>query len=319
MVSSQRSAGFAARWRSTLPGELAAEFLGTLILIMFGTGSVAMAVSALNQSGRGTEIFQASGDWLLICWGWGLAVMLGVYVAGGVTGAHLNPAVTLANALRRDFPWRKVLPYSAAQVVGAFAGAAVVYLNYHGAIDAYNSAHHIADRASADGSTTFSIFGTMPAPYFHNWLGPFVDEVIGTALLICVLFALTDERNQPPKANVAPFVVGLVIVAIGISFGANSGYAINPARDLGPRLLAGLAGWGANALPGNYGDISGYMWIPIVGPLIGAGVGALVYDKLIRDVLWARGKAEDTTVEGEAETVEDARFAKPARSRSTTA
>jgi glycerol uptake facilitator protein len=309
-VSSQRSTGPTARWRATLPGELTAEFLGTAVLILFGTGSVAMAVSALNQSGRGTEIFQASGDWLLICWGWGLAVTLGVYVAGGVTGAHLNPAVTLANAWRRDFPWSKVLPYSAAQVVGAFVGAAIVYLNYHGAIDSYNSAHHIADRASADGATTFSIFGTTPAPYFHNWFGPFLDEVIGTALLICVLFALTDERNQPPKANIAPFVVGLVVVAIGISFGANSGYAINPARDLGPRLLAGLAGWGGNAVPGDYGDISFYMWIPIVGPLIGAGVGALVYDKLIRDVLLARGAEPAADVEGEGETVEETRFAK---------
>ncbi|MCW2995428.1 MAG: aquaporin family protein [Conexibacter sp.] len=319
-MSTQRSTGPAARWRQTLGGELAAEFLGTFILIMFGTGSVAMAVSALNQSGRGTEIFQASGDWLLICWGWGLAVTLGVYVAGGVTGAHLNPAVTFANALRRDFPWRKVLPYSAAQLVGAFAGAAVVYLNYHGAIDSYNSVHHIVDRGSADGATTFSIFGTTPAPYFHNWFGPFLDEVIGTALLICVLFALTDERNQPPKANLAPFVVGLVIVAIGISFGANSGYAINPARDLGPRLLAGVAGWGSNAVPGDYGDISFYMWIPIVGPLVGAALGAVVYDKLIRDVLLARGKEEDPGVEGGAETVEDSqatRFAK--ETRSTTA
>jgi len=319
-VSTQRSTGPAARWRQTLGGELAAEFLGTFILIMFGTGSVAMAVSALNQSGRGTEIFQASGDWLLICWGWGLAVTLGVYVAGGVTGAHLNPAVTFANALRRDFPWSKVLPYSAAQLVGAFAGAAVVYLNYHGAIDSYNSVHHIVDRGSADGATTFSIFGTTPAPYFHTWFGPFLDEVIGTALLICVLFALTDERNQPPKANIAPFVVGLVVVAIGISFGANSGYAINPARDLGPRLLAGIAGWGSNAVPGDYGDISFYMWIPIVGPLLGAALGAVVYDKLIRDVLLARGKEEDPGVEGGAETVEDSqasRFAK--ETRSTTA
>jgi glycerol uptake facilitator protein len=288
---------------------------------MFGTGSVAMAVSALNQSGRGTEIFQASGDWLLICWGWGLAVTLGVYVAGGVTGAHLNPAVTVANAWRRDFPWSKVLPYSAAQIVGAFVGAAIVYLNYHGAIDSYNTAHHIADRASADGATTFSIFGTTPAPYFHNWFGPFLDEVIGTALLICVLFALTDERNQPPKANIAPFVVGLVVVAIGISFGANSGYAINPARDLGPRLLAGLAGWGSNAVPGDYGDISFYMWIPIVGPLIGALVGAIVYDKLIRDVLLARGAQPAPDVEGEGETVEETRFAKQETetTRSTTA
>jgi glycerol uptake facilitator protein len=320
-VSSQAPTGPTARWRQTLPGELAAEFLGTFILISFGTGSVAMAVSALNRSGRGTEIFQASGDWLLIAWGWGLAVTLGVYVAGGVTGAHLNPAVTFANALRRGFPWRKVLPYSAAQVAGAFAGAAIVYLNYHNAIDSYESVNHIV-RGSADGAATFGIFGTTPAPYFHGWFGPFLDEVIGTALLICVLFALTDERNQPPKANLAPFVVGLVVVAIGISFGANSGYAINPARDLGPRLLAGIAGWGSNAIPGDYGDISFYMWIPLVGPLVGAAIGAVVYDVFIRDVLRARGVAEEP-VETGAETVEDSRFDKEQRTvqptqRSTT-
>jgi glycerol uptake facilitator protein len=192
-----------------------------------------------------------------------------------------------------------------------------VYLNYHNAIDSYNSVHRIVDRGSADGATTFSIFGTTPAPYFHSWFGPFLDEVIGTGLLICVLFALTDDRNQPPKANLAPFVVGLVVVAIGISFGANSGYAINPARDLGPRLMAGIAGWGSNAVPGDYGDISFYMWIPIAGPLIGAAIGAVVYDLFIRDVLLARGKAQDTEVEGRAETVEDSRFAK--ETRSTTA
>jgi len=278
-----------------------------------------MAVAALNQSGRGTEIFQASGDWLLIAWGWGLAVALGVYVAGGVTGAHLNPAVTLANAVRRGFPWSKVLPYSAAQLLGAFVGAAIVYFNYHVAIDSYNAANHIASRSGAQGITTYSIFGTFPAPYFHNWWGPVLDEVIGTALLIGVIFALTDERNQPPKANVAPFIVGLLVVGIGISFGANSGYAINPARDLGPRLLAWAAGWGKNAVPGDYVHLSSYMWIPIVAPLVGALIGAIIYDVFIRDVLLARGVAPATDVEVGAETVEEkTRFAEDPERRSST-
>jgi glycerol uptake facilitator protein len=287
---------------------LAAEFLGTCVLILFGVGSVAMAVSALNQSGRGTKIFDASGDWLLITWGWGLAVVLGVYVAGGVTGAHLNPAVTLANAVRRGFPWSKVLPYCAAQVVGAFVGAAIVYFNYKSAIDSYNSVHHIAPRSSPDGVTTFSIFATFPAPYFDNWWGPFLDEVIGTALLVGVIFALTDDRNQPPLSNLAPFIVGLIVVAIGISFGANSGYAINPARDLGPRLLAWAAGWGKNAMPGDYANISTYFWIPIVAPLVGGVIGGTIYDVLIRDVLRARGEPPEGGIEVGAETVEDTRF-----------
>jgi glycerol uptake facilitator protein len=302
-VSTYPITGPMARWRRTLLGELAAEFLGTFILIAFGVGSVAMAVSALNQSGRGTQIFQASGDWLLIAWGWGLGVALGVYVAGGVSGAHLNPAVTLANALRRGFPWSKVLPYSAAQTLGAFAAAAMVYFNYHDAIGSYEAAHNVV-RNTADGVPTFSIFATFPAGYFDNWFGPFADEVIGTALLVCLIFALTDERNQPPKANIAPFIVGLVVVAIGISFGANSGYAINPARDLGPRLLAWIEGWGNIAVPGDYGNVNSYMWIPIAGPLIGAGIGAYVYDFFIRDVLRARGEEPEPGVEGEGETVQ---------------
>src|SRR5690348_2638566 len=124
-------------WRATTAGELAAECFGTFILICFGDGVVAMAVAALNQSGRGTQIFQASGDWLLIGWGWGFAVTMAVYVAGGVSGAHINPAVTLAFAARRGFPWRKVPSYIVAQCVGAFLGAVLVYIVYKGAIDSY--------------------------------------------------------------------------------------------------------------------------------------------------------------------------------------
>jgi len=111
-------------------GELLSELLGTFVLIAFGDGVVAMAVAALNQSGRGTQIFQASGDWLLIGWGWGFAVAFGIYVAGGVSGAHINPAVTVAFAARRGFPWRKVPGYIAAQLVGAFLGALLVYVVY---------------------------------------------------------------------------------------------------------------------------------------------------------------------------------------------
>src|ERR671931_2802356 len=122
-------------WRRTAFGEIVSEFVGTFVLIAFGDGVVAMAVAALNQSGRGTQIFVASGDWLLIGWGWGLAVMFGVYVAGGISGAHINPAVTIAFALRRGFPWRKVPGYIAAQLVGAFLGALLVYVVYKGAID----------------------------------------------------------------------------------------------------------------------------------------------------------------------------------------
>jgi glycerol uptake facilitator protein len=289
-------------WRATPVGEYASEFLGTFVLIMFGVGSVAMAVAALNQSGRGTKIFDASGDWLLIAWGWGLGVVLAVYVAGGISGAHINPAITLALALRRQFPWNKVPGYWAAQVLGAFAAAALVYANYKGAIDSYERANKI-DRGDLNSVPTFSIFATFPAPYLHNWVGPFVDQVIGTALLAGIVFAVTDDLNQPVRANLAPFVIGLIVVAIGISFGANAGYAINPARDLGPRLLALVAGWGDVAFPGDYGNVNAYFWIPIVGPLLGGAIGAYVYDFLIRDSLVAMGRTP-APVEMHGETVE---------------
>jgi glycerol uptake facilitator len=293
-----------AAWRRTTAGELVSEFLGTFVLICFGDGVVAMAVAALNQSGRGAEIFDASGDWLIIGWGWGLAVAFGVYVAGGISGAHINPAVTVSLAARRDFPWRKVPGYVAAQFVGAFLGALLVYIVYKGAIDSYERAHHIT-RGDPDSLTTFSIFATFPAKYLGNWVGPFVDQVVGTAFLVAFVFALTDERNQAPRANLAPVVIGLVVVAVGLSFGANAGYAINPARDFGPRIFAWIAGWGEVAMPGNYANMSGYVWIPIVGPLLGGLIGAVVYDFGIRDTLVARGEEPSPEVEAHGRTVEE--------------
>ena len=273
-------------------GEVLAEFLGTFVLISFGDGVVAMAVAALPGSGRAqtsTTIFLAAGDWLLIAWGWAFAVAFAVYIAGGVSGAHLNPAITLAFAVRRKFAWGKVLPYMAAQVVGAFAGAALVYLTYHDAIDAYNKATKTA-RDAAGGLATYSIFATFPAPYFHgNMTGPFIDQVVGTMFLVLLVAAVIDLRNSAVKANLGPLVVGFAVAAIGISFGANAGYAINPARDFGPRLFAWVAGWGDVALPGTVnGSFSWYFWVPILGPLVGGIIGIFVYDWFIGDILHAR-------------------------------
>ncbi len=278
-------------------GEVLAEFLGTFVLIAFGDGVVAMAVTALPGSGRTagpTTFFQGAGDWLLITWGWALAVAFGVWVAGGVSGAHINPAVTLAFAIRRRFSWGKVLPYWAAQVVGAFVGAALVFLVYHQAIDAFNLASGVT-KSSGEALATFSIFATFPAGYFHGgWVGPFVDQVVGTAFLLMFVVAVIDARNQPVQSNLAPLVIGFIVAAIGMSYGANAGYAINPARDFGPRLFAWLAGWGSVALPGTLSikglTFSAYFWVPIVGPLVGAPIGVLVYDWFVGDVLHARGK-----------------------------
>jgi glycerol uptake facilitator protein len=283
-------------------GELLSEFFGTFVLLAFGDGVVAVAVAGLPGSGRTaspTTIFNAAGDWLLITWGWALAVAMAIWVAGGVSGAHINPAVTLAFAVRRKFAWVKVLPYWGAQVCGAFVGAALVWLVYDNAINLTN----FVDKTPKSGGqalTTFSIFATFPAGYFRGgYGGPLIDQIVGTAFLLIFVVAIIDLRNTAVGSNMAPLIIGFAVAAVGMSFGPNAGYAINPARDFGPRLLAYFGGWGKVALPGTYHaplgpNFTGYFWIPIVGPLIGAVIGVVLYDLFIGDVLHARlKKAED--------------------------
>jgi glycerol uptake facilitator protein len=276
---------------------LLSEFLGCVVLISFGDGVVAMAVAALPGSGRTagpTVIFNAAGDWLLITWGWALAVAFAVWVAGGVSGAHINPAVTLAFAVRRKFAWSKVGPYMAAQVAGCFVGAALVFLVYHNAIDAFNLAAK-TPKSGGGALATYSIFATFPASYFHGaMIWPLIDQIVGTMFLLMFVVAVIDVRNAAVQSNMAPLVIGFAVAAIGMSYGANAGYAINPARDFGPRLFAYFAGWGKVALPGSYNapgfTFSSYFWVPIVGPLIGGVLGVLIYDLFIGDVLHARLK-----------------------------
>ena len=252
--------------RTSLTGELIAEFLGTMVLIILGTGVVAMVM--LFGSGSPGEVVK--GGYTNITLGWGLAVTMGIYVAGGVSGAHLNPAVTLALAAFRGFPWKKLVPYSLAQTAGAFAGAALVYWNY---LPAFRRADPRLDH-------TAGVFATFPAFPDAVWAG-MLDQVLGTALLVALIFAITDGRNQAPVANLGPLMVGLVVVAIGISMGGMHGYAINPARDFGPRLWTVVAGFQNNGLtsgPAAY-------WAPILGPLLGGLVGGLLYDQGIRRFL----------------------------------
>jgi glycerol uptake facilitator protein len=269
-------------------GELMAEFLGTLIILSFGDGCVAMAVAALPGSGRAqtsTTIFLAAGDWLLIAFGWCFAVAFAVWVAGGVSGAHLNPAVTLAFAVRRKFPWRKVVPYWAAQVAGAFTGAAIVFMVYGSAINAYDLAAK-TPKGGGQALASFSIFATFPAPYFHgSAVGPLIDQIVGTAFLVMFVVAVIDARNTAVGSNLGPLVIGFIVAAIGISYGANAGYAINPARDFGPRLFAWLFMSGDDTA---FAD--SYWLVPIIGPLVGGVAGALFYDFLIKPFLPLRAE-----------------------------
>ncbi|MCE9500110.1 MAG: MIP family channel protein [Leptospira sp.] len=239
---------------------MAGEFFGTFILILFGDGVVAMVV-----------LF-GLGSYETITWGWGLAVIFGIYVSAKISGAHLNPAVTLALALKRNFPWKKVIPYSVAQIAGAFMGAALLYFNYHEAFAHFESSSSIV-RGNLESLKTAGIFATYPATFVSNF-GAFVDQVVGTSLLVILIFAVTDERNQSNEINRAPFIIGLTVVAIGMSFGGNAGYAINPARDFGPRLLSYFAGWGQLVFTAR----EYYFCIPIVAPLLGGLAGAFLYD-----------------------------------------
>ena len=252
--------------KPTLRAELFAEFLGTLILILFGTGVVAMVVLFPSKNPGET----IHGGYTNITIGWGLGVTMGIYVAGRISGAHLNPAVTLTFAVFRGFPWRKVVPYSVAQTAGAFVAAALVYCNY---LPAFHRVDPGLER-TAGIFTTFPAFPDLPQ-------AGFLDQVIGTALLLLLIFAITDERNMPPGANLSALMIGLVVVAIGMSFGGMHGYAINPARDLGPRLFTVVAGFRNNGMT----DGSHAWWVPIAAPLLGGLVGAAVYDFGVRRFL----------------------------------
>jgi MIP family channel proteins len=243
--------------------EILAEFLGTFILIVFGVGVVAQVV--LSR--------QTAGTFLSINIAWGLAVTMGCYVAAGVTGAHLNPAVTIALAARRDFPWSKVVPYSFAQIAGAFVASAVVFVTYHEALNAFDGG--VRQVLGPQGSA--GIWATYPQPFLSVFPGGFIDQVVGTALLVGVIFAITDSRNSPAPAGLAPVVVGMLVLLIGATFGFNSGYAINPARDFGPRLFTAMAGWGG----GVFTAANGWWWVPIVAPAIGGPLGGWTYDLLV--------------------------------------
>lgn len=262
-----------AKWG--LPAEMAAEFAGTMILILFGAGVVAQVVSG-GESG-------SLGDHDSIAWAWGLGVMFGVYVAGRATGAHLNPAVTLSFALFRGFAWSKVAPYALAQTLGAFVAALLVRWNYNDMLNAIDPEHTTATQ------TIFSTLpgnGTLPVS-----LGSaLIDQIIGTAILLFLIVAVTDTRNSPPLANMAPLIIGLIVVAIGFAWGTNAGYAINPARDFGPRLASFITGYGG-AWRDQYGSL--YFWVPILGPIIGGPIGVLLYDNLVHRFLPADADCDD--------------------------
>jgi glycerol uptake facilitator protein len=253
--------------RNTYAAELFAEFLGTFTLLIFGLGVVAHFVLR-NAVGDPTPAPGTFGNFTTVNFAWGFGVVMGVYVAGGISGAHINPAVTLALAVRRGFPWAKVGPYWIAQLLGAFVAALLIRWNFY---EWFNQ---------VDPGKTFAtqgVYSTSPGPGMSIW-GGLRSEIIGTAALVMLVLAIIDARNTAPGSNMAPFIIGLAVVVIGMSLGALSGYAINPARDFGPRLASWVTGW-STAMKAPNGDF--YFWVPIIGPLVGGVIGAYVYDGFI--------------------------------------
>ncbi|XP_046450402.1 aquaporin-7-like isoform X2 [Daphnia pulex] len=253
------------RVEAPLLREIMAEFLGTFILVLFGDASVAQ--SKLSK--------EANGDFFSINWGWAVGVMMGVLVAGGVSGAHLNPAVTLAMACAGRIAIIKVFFYMLAQYLGAFAAAASVLGVYSDAIEYYSNANHngtLYMNNEANDPGLAGIFSTYPAPWL-SIAGGIGDQILGTMLLLLCICAITDKKNTQIPSALVPMYVGFTILGIGVCFGANCGYALNPARDLSPRLITLIAGWDQSFSWNNYN----WFWIPIVGPHIGAILGVFIY------------------------------------------
>lgn len=254
--------------KKTLLGECISEFIGSWVLIFIGAGCVASLV--LN----GATVTQWEISVI-----WGLGVTMAIYLTGAVSGTHINPAVTLALAAFRDFPKNKIIPYIVSQILGCFAGAATTYMLYKDAFLEFEAANNIV-RGKIESLASAGIFSTYPKSYLNNFEALLVEIVI-TMFLVMVIFAVGDERNSAaPKSNLAPVMIGLTIAIIGSSFGSLTGFAMNPARDFGPKLFALMSGWGSTAL-----GVNNYFWVPIVGPIIGAYIGGFVYEKGIRTYL----------------------------------
>ncbi|XP_029437617.1 aquaporin-10 [Rhinatrema bivittatum] len=239
-----------------------AEFLGVFLLILITIGATAQSVTS----------FDRKGGYFPMCLAGALAVTMAIYVSGGVSGGHLNPAYSLSLCLLGRFQWTKLPLFFLVQTSAAFLAAAGAYALYYDAIHNYCS----GNLTVTGPRETASIFATYPASYLSAWNG-FLDQVIGTATLLLSILSLVDSKNKPVPKGLEPVVVGMVVLSIGLSMGSNCGYPINPARDLGPRLFTWLAGWG----PEVFSAGNNWWWIPIVAPLVGAVIGSTLYELMI--------------------------------------
>ena len=235
--------------------QLLGEFLGTFILILLGNGVVSGVV--LNKT-------KATGaGWVAITLGWGFAVMMGVYISGFMSPAYLNPAVTIAMAMIGSFSWSLVLPYIIAQMLGAMVASIILYLMFY--------PHYAETKNPADILGTFST-----GPAIRQTSSNLISEIVGTAVLTTGILAF-GQYAITQTSGVSPLLVGAIITAIGLSLGATTGYSLNPARDLGPRIMHAIL-----PIKGKGDSDWSYAWIPVVGPIIGGSLGALLFNMVIQ-------------------------------------
>ncbi|KAK3761208.1 hypothetical protein RRG08_022608 [Elysia crispata] len=254
--------------------ECFAEFLGTFLLVTFGDGSVAQAVLS-----RG-----ANGDQNTVAWSFGVGITTGVLVSGSVSGGHINPAVSLAMVCLGRLPLKKFPFYALAQYLGGLVASLFIYLVYTDALDNFDD----GDRKVGGPSGTAGIWATYPQPYVSIGNG-FGDQIFGTALLVICVLAITDKFNSRPSSGLAPFLVGYVVVGIAMAFGLNAAFAINPARDLAPRIFTACAGWGSKPFSFRSHE---WFWVPVVAPHLGALTGAAVYELCV-GIHWPERYRED--------------------------
>lgn len=231
---------------------IGSEWIGTAILIVLGDGVVAGVLLSKSKA--------ENSGWIVITFGWGFAVMIAVYAVGQFSGAHLNPAVTLGFWINGNITGAKVPKYLIGEFLGAMTGAVLVYLAYY---------LHWSE--TEDPGLKLAVFSTGPA--IRNYLWNLVTEIIGTMVLMFGILAIINKGNTTNAASgINGLLIGLLIVAIGLSLGGPTGYAINPARDLGPRIIHAIL-----PIPGKGSSDWAYAWVPVLGPLIGGAIGALIY------------------------------------------
>ncbi|NXQ84006.1 AQP3 protein, partial [Nyctibius grandis] len=250
--------------RSRIVREMLAEALGMFILMVFGLSAVAQVVL-----GRG-----AFGQLLSINLAFGIGVTLGIHAAGGISGAHLNAAITLTHCILGNLPWRKLPAYLIGQFLGSFMASVTVFAIYYDALHVYTKGNFTVTGPTA----TASIFSTYPAPCV-SVLGGFFTEFMATVMLLLGILIIHDEKNNEALKGTQALLTGILVLGIGLGMGMNTGYAINPSRDLPPRIFTAIAGWGMEVFTAGHH----WWWVPVIAPSLGSLAGVLIH-KLFIDI-----------------------------------